>query len=118
MKLKIIQPKNTLPCEGELHAVVKAVKPKGDTKALIELTVVCEAGEFVVSKEYLAKLDSKSELFKDAQSILGRPFNENELADSFDLATLEKLPCRVVVAHKRTSGGKTAAVVTTVLPKV
>lgn len=117
MKIKIIQPKNTVACEGELPAHVKAVKAKGENKIMIEWGVVCNGGEFVVAKDYPAKLEPKTELYKDAQTILARPFAEAELSGEFDTETLTGLACRVVVVHRRTSGGKTAAVVTAVLPK-
>jgi len=120
MKIKIMQPKNTLACEGELSASVKSVKAKGDnnSKVSIEFCVVCNGGEFVVAKDYALKLEPKTELYKDAQTILARPFAEAELSSGeFDTETLTGLACRVVVVHRRTSGGKTAAVVTAVLPK-
>ena len=117
MKLKIEQNKVVLACEGELEATVKAVRAKGENRIVVDFEVVCNGKTHVVSKESAAKLDAKSELFRDAQSILGRAFNQAELDGEFDTAALDNLPCRVVVVHKRTNGGKMTASVTTVLPR-
>jgi hypothetical protein len=107
-----------LPMEGVVYdAKVKAVSEKAVSKILKEFGFSHGGKDFVVTAEYPKKWTLDSPLFKDAQTILARPFTPGEINEGFDLEKLVGLECRVVTANKKTSGGKLKSVVTAVLPK-
>ncbi|NDJ14630.1 MAG: hypothetical protein EBY17_26110 [Acidobacteriia bacterium] len=118
MKLQIQIAKTELPPERLHDATVKSIKPKGESKCTIEFGIVFDGTQFTVCKDSPAKLDRTSELFRDAQTILGKKFDEAEANVDFDLDTLVGKVCQVVVIHKRTNGGRVVAAVETVLPAV
>ena len=115
MKLKINKPAGALPKEGPHAATVKAVLDQPEKKKIsIEFTLPGYDKPF--SKEYRRTIDPHTSLFQDAQVILGRPFTEQEIGGEFELDQLQNKPCQVVIAHRRTAGGKVVAVVSVVLP--
>ena len=116
MELVIKKKTEDLPVEGEVEAKTGSLKEKSDTKLIMPFTFTQNGKEYTAVKEYTKKaLEPKDELFRDAQAILNRPFNEKEQNGTFDTSLLENQPCRIVVINKRTAGGKRVPVVTTVL---
>lgn len=117
MKLKINKPPGALPKEGTYEATVKAVIDQPERKKIrIEFTLPGYDKPF--PKEYPRSLDPHSPLFQEAQTIQGRRFTEQEIGGDFDLDQLVGKPCQVVIAHRRTAGGRVTAVVSVVLPAV
>jgi hypothetical protein len=115
MKLKINKPPGALPKEGTYEAIIKAVIDRPEKKKVaIEFTLPGYDKPF--SKEYPRTLDPHTALFQEAQTILGRRFTEQEIGGDFELDQLVNKSCQVVIAHKRTAGGRVAAVVSVVLP--
>lgn len=116
MKIKITSKSIELPPEGLTNAVVSSTSDSGANSCTIEFSVSCNGKTFPAIKRYKKELKAGSDLSKDAQTILGRPFHELEAAGEFDSDELNGKPCQVVIIHKKTSGGKLQAVVNTVLP--
>jgi len=115
MKIKVEIEKTELAPEGVHAATVKAIKDSGGDKCAIKFGFTADENEFIVERSYTAKLDRKSPLTRDAQIVMQRPFNEQEIEGQFDLDTLLGKPCRVVIQHKRSNGGRLKATVETVL---
>ena len=115
MKLKINKPPGALPKEGTYEATVKAVIDQPDQKkVVIEFSLPGYDKPF--SKVYPRTLDPHTPLFQEAQTILGKRFAEQDIGGDFDLDQLVGKPCQVVIAHRRTAGGRGTAVVSVVLP--
>jgi hypothetical protein len=115
MKLKINKPPGALPTEGTHGSTVKAVIDRPERKKVgIEFTLPGYEKPF--PKEYPRSLDPHTPLFQEAQTIQGRRFTELEVGGDFDLDQLVGKPCQVVIAHRRTAGGRVTAVVSVVLP--
>jgi hypothetical protein len=119
MKLKLSIPKTALAPEGVHDAKVGAVVPGGEGRCTLQFAFTKENEQFLVDRGYAARLDSGSPLLKDMETILGRKFTGGEAGQDLDLKLLlvDKI-CQIVVAHRRSSGGKLVASVTTVLPAV
>ena len=119
MKVKInVKPDALVPEGVHNSAKVNAIKPKGDAKCIFDYGIVHGGREFVPTKLYPAKLECGSPLLHDAEIILGRKIVCDADGAEFDLNELVGKPCQVVVEHKRTSGGRVIAVVTTVFEPV
>lgn len=119
MRVKInIKPDALAPASVHNDAKVNAIKPKGDSKCIIEYRMVHGGREYDATKVYPAKLECASPLLHDAEVILGRSITCDAEGAEFDLNELIGKPCQVVVEHKRTSGGRIIAVVTTVFEPV
>ena len=115
MKLKINKPSGALPKEGPHTAAVKEIIDRPEKKK-VDIEFALPGYDKPVFKEYPRALDPHTPLFQDAQTILGRPFTEHEIGGDFDLDQLVNKSCQVVIAHRRTAGGKVTAVVSVVLP--
>jgi len=63
---------------------------------------------FVISKEYSATLNSKSNLYSDLVSWRGRSFTPEELT-GFDIFNVLGVPAMVTVIHKENQKGETKA---------
>jgi hypothetical protein len=114
MKLKINKPAGALPKEGTYAATVNVVVDRPEKKK-VGIDFALPGYDKPFSKEYPRSLDPHTALFQDAQVILGRPFTEQEIGGDFELDQLANQPCQVVIAHRRTAGGKVVAVVSVVL---
>ncbi len=115
MKLTINKPPGALPREGTYGATVKSVIDRPEQKkVVIEFTLPGYDKPF--SKVYPRTLDPHTPLFQDAQAIMGRRFTEQEIGGDFELDQLVNRSCQVVIAHRRTAGGRVTAVVSVVLP--
>ena len=119
MRVKInIKPDALAP--GGVHNIAKvnAIKPKGDAKCIGEFGIVHDGRDYVATKVWPAKLEGGSPLLHDAEIILGRKIVCDQEGAELDLEELVNKPCQVVVEHKKTSGGRVIAVVTTVFEPI
>jgi hypothetical protein len=118
MNIKIPNKSASLLAEGVVEVVVRRFYEKTTTKYAMEFAVSKDGKEHLVAKEYKMNASAPSaDFLRDCQTVLARPFNEVENQGDFNSTQLEGKACRVVIVHKRVSGGRMAAVVTTVLPQ-
>ena len=117
MMLKATAPKTALLSEGTYPATLKSVTglPDKDNPKKVALGFAIQGHEAEVVKVLPASFDAGKPLRKDAETILGHELTAGAAQAGFDLDQLIGKPCRVVVMHKATNGGKTEAVVSVVL---
>lgn len=118
MKIKNNIKPSVLAPEGIHGALVQAVTPKGDSKCAVEFKLEIAERTYTASKVYPAKIECGSPLVDDAQVILGHRIECDENGADFDTDALVGRAAQVVVEHKKTSGGRIIAVVTTVFEPI
>jgi hypothetical protein len=115
MKLKQTVSKATseLPAEGIYSAVAKFFKEKGEKK--VQAGFGLRDGSEVTC-DFPRDINPGSPLHKCAGTFLGEKLVRTLENGEFDCDKLVGLPCRVLVEHKKASGGKMVATVKAVLP--
>jgi hypothetical protein len=112
MKLSIAKADTPALQPGDYQAKTGEIKDLGNGKAEWPFEVKHGNTTVTVKKAYKDVTKIRSELMRDAETVNGEPFREGA---EVDLITLTEKPCRVVIVHKRGSGGKLTAVVNSVL---
>lgn len=118
MKIKIHPKSHRLVPEGMYAATVSSVRPKGDTKCVIEFAIEMSGATYVVHREYTATLSCGSDLLHDAKVLLGKDIECTATSAELELESLVGQKCTVVTVHKNGVGGRTIAAVTAVLPVI
>jgi hypothetical protein len=110
------KPANLVP-EGEYDPIeLKEVGYKNEGKKAVLNFGVNHGGKLViVPKEDPTSLDS-GPLRKDMEILNSVPFTPKQIEDGIELEKFIGRKCRALVIHKRTSGGKTVAVVNVLMP--
>jgi len=117
MLIKSTKKPADLPPEGEYDpAELKQVVSKSEGKKAVLNFAVNHAGKLhIVPREVPASLDS-GPLRRDMEILNAVPFTPKQIEDGVDPEKFIGHRCRALVIHKRTSGGKTVAVVNVLMP--
>jgi len=117
IKMKIKQTKTTtdLAPEGEHPAKLAKVGYKNeDKKCLLTFETGPEEKKHFVTKEVPSSLDA-GHLRKDLELLNGSTFTTEELENGIEPEQFVGRKCRVLIEHKRTSGGRMVALVSVLL---
>ena len=96
------------------EAEYRSVKSKSEGKRL-DLGFKVPGYDDLFFKEVLSSLDS-GPLRADLEAIRGGEFTDAEIKAGVDPETLIGQPCRAVLVHRRSNGGRKVAEVAVVLP--
>ena len=111
--LKASAPKSPLLKEGNHDAKVGSAKgiPNDTDPKRVGLGFKIDGQTDEVFKEYPYSFDEGSPLRQDVETILGTQLTSKQASAGFDPSKIIGKPCRVVVMHKSSAGGKPKAVV-------
>jgi hypothetical protein len=116
MIIKSLKKAADLAHEGEYGSELKQVGSKGEgKKCLLFFGITHNGNSFLVPKECVASFDS-GPLRKDLEILNGVEFTRKEIEEGIDPEKFIGRQCRILVVHKRTSGGRVVAVVSVLLP--
>jgi hypothetical protein len=116
MLIKSTKQKAELAPEGEFVGPLKNVPSKREGKnVVLEFEISHQGKVFSVGLEAPASLD-KGPLRKSLEALNNADFTNQQVEQGIDPETFIGRKARLLVQHKKTSGGRVVAVVSTLLP--
>ncbi len=116
MIIKSTKKATDLAPEGEYPAELKSVSYKNEgRKCILHFETGPDGKKQVVPKEVPSSFDT-GPLRKDLELLNGAEFTTRQVEHGLDPEQFIGRKCRVLVVHKRTSGGRVVAVVSVLLP--